>query len=341
MGAIHMAEEDQDKGTPSLRDTIVNAVNASKTDEAATPSETKTTEGKDSGRDDQGRFTKKADKVDKEAAPVDKTPAPKRPSSWKKDYWDRFDAMDEETRNYILQREDEVARGISNYKAEADRSKPLWDAIAPFQADLDKHGLNAADLTTRLFGAHRTLSLASAPEKLQMFAQLAQQYGVPLQQLVGQPTAYDNPLIQQLNQRVNELSGNLQQMTQAQQLAAQQEVDHTIADFASQSEKYPHFDAVREKMARLLQAGLAEDLPSAYDQAVRLDPDLYDQIIEARQAEKLEKERQEKDAAAKAAKEKAGSLKTSSPGPTTVSGAPKTLRETLQAAVEQHRSGRV
>lgn len=324
---------------PSLRDTIIAAV-----EQAEAPPETQTP---DRGRDDSGKFVKgeKKDAAAKAKEPKEPgngslTPTPsaaapiKRPSSWKKDYWEKYDALDEELRNYILQREDEAARGISNYKTEADKAKTLWEAIAPFQSDLEKNGIDPAKHIADLFGAHRTLALASPFERQQMFMRLAQDYQVPLQNLVqGTQGQQPNSYLVDLTNRLSNIERGFTEAQQREQASQEASVRKEVEDFAGQSEQFPHFEQVRLKMAALLQAGEADDLKSAYEKAVRLDDTLYEQMIEARHAEKLQKDRETKDAAAKAARERAVQVRGSSPTPRAPANT-KGLRNQLEAAFD-------
>ena len=294
-------------------------------------------------RGEDGKFVPKEKVEQNPDAQVDiqaEAPKPaKRPQSWKKDYWEHFDKLDPNLQQYILQREDEQTRGISNFKAEAERAKKLWDAIAPFQPELEQYGIAPEQHIQTLFNAHRTLALADPQSKISMFAKLAQDYGVPLQALVqGQTGQQMDPYVAQLAQQVNQLS---QSWTQAQQQAVeqqQQQVANEVQEFAGNTERFPHFEQVRLKMAGLLQAGMADDLESAYEQAVRLEPEIFEQMMQAKQTEQIQAEKKAKDDAAKAAKAKAVSVAGSTPGPQAATGV-KGIRANLEAAFDQHVSG--
>jgi len=54
-----------------------------------------------------------------------------------------------------------------------------------------------------------------------------------------------------------------------------------ISKVADDSAKFPHFEAVRETMAQLLESGLAQDLPSAYDRACWMVPEVREQMTHA------------------------------------------------------------
>ncbi len=339
---------------PSLRDQLSAAFEQTETP-VDKPEADKTPDGKPRdkeapgptakvGRDETGKFAKqekqeKQGETQKPATEPKSATPPKRPASWKKDYWEKYDALDEELRNYILQREDEATRGISNYKAEAERAKVLWDAIAPFQSELEQYKIDPAQHIQNLFSAHRTLALASPQEKLQMFARLAQEYQVPIQSLVAAFTgqqvqgAYD-PRVDQLWQELSGLKGTLEQERRTVQQREEEAVRNEVQEFAANTEKFPHFEQVRQRMAGLLQAGEADDLESAYEKAVRLDDTLFEQLAEQRHSAKLEAQAKAKDEAAKAARANAPQVRSSSPGPQG-GEKPKGLRAQLTAAFDE------
>ena len=199
----------------TLRDTIQASI-ASVT-EAQEPAQTVTPEPSEAAaqraRDEAGRFAKAekasadagqkaltdpkgqpAPAIAEPAAPAI-TPIP-RPSSWSKEMWPIWEKLNtgdaltaQEARQvaeYNAKRETQFASGVSTYKQIADNAKPLLDAIQPFQEDMQRHGIQAPEMVHRLMSAHRALSMGSPQEKLQQFATLAQQYGIPLQAFYDQ-----------------------------------------------------------------------------------------------------------------------------------------------------------
>lgn len=269
-------------------------------------------------RDEKGRFAKadvpsdqKPEEQKPEAQQEESAPQVKRPSSWKKEMWEKYDSLPPEVRDYILQREGESAQSLHGFRQQAESAKQLQDAIAPFMPELQQYNIHPAQWIQNLGNAHRTLALGSPQEKLQMFAKLAQEYGVPLEYLAqgAQPSQVD-PNTQWLTQQVQHLSQNWNHFQQQQQQQEQQQITSEISKFA---ETHEHFDAVRETMAGLLQSGLATDLQSAYDKAIRMNDEIWAQQ-QAAHAETAaqEKARQQAEAAAKA-KAAAVSPRSSSP----------------------------
>jgi hypothetical protein len=292
----------------------------------------------DKVRDERGRFAAKQAETEAkpEVDPVQKVETPpeqtrKPPSSWKKDYWDHWGKLDPNVQAYIEQREGEAAKGVSTYKQQLDSAAPILQAIQPFLPELQQHGLQPGQWIANLGNAHRTLALGTPEQKLQMFAKLATDYGVPLQGLTGGQVdpqmAQILPSVSKLEQRLSAFEA---QSAQAQQAQLQAQIDTFKASA-------PHFEAVQGTMAGLLQSGIATDLKSAYDKAIRLHPDIWQQH-QAEQAQADKAKRQAELAVKKAA---AASPKSSSPtGAVATGGGKKGLRDTLSEAFDNVATGR-
>lgn len=300
-------------------------------------------------RDEKGRFAPKAEepaKVETKPAdvqPVDKPaePAPveeiKPPSSWKKEMWGAYQKLatgqaltpDEAkaVAKYAADREGQFASGVSTYKQEAAKARELQEAIAPFAQDLQTHGVNPASWVRQLGAAHQMLVRGTPEQKIQMFQKLAHDYGVPIQSVA---TGEMDPIAQHLTplqQQMLELRSELNGWKQQQQLQEQSSMQKQIEGFASTHE---HFEAVRETMAGLLQSGLASDLDSAYDKALRMNDDLWQAEQQRRATENAEKQRQE--AAAKVARARANAVspRSATPAGTSTANGKKDVRSVLE-----------
>jgi hypothetical protein len=174
--------------------------------------------------------------------------------------------------------------------------------------------------------------MGSPEQKLEMFAQLANDYGVNLGALTGQ-TGYD-PQFSQLAQELNQIKNQWSSFQSSQEQQEQVQLQNEITSFSNDK---PYFDEVRETMAGLLQSGMADDLQSAYDKAIRLNDDVF-QRVQAEQAQKSEAAQREKVAAAKA---KVLSPKSTTPTASATNGgkSASSAREAIMAAMEQHSSG--
>lgn len=256
-------------------------------------------------RDEQGRFAAKqeAEQRAQEVKPAEQPqipPAPqapqpgvKRPHTWKKEYWPLWDRLStgqaltpEEAKklaDYSLQREGEFASGVSTYKAEAEQAKAIQTALAPFMPDLQRYQIDPGQWISNLGNAHRTLAMGSPQERVMMFKKLAAEYQVPLSALTeGAEPLNANPQVDWLTQKLTSLEQQQQQWLTSQQ---QQEQERILGQISAVRDEVgpngqplrPHFDEVKAQMSGLLQAGVAKDLKDAYDKAVRMDDQLWQQ----------------------------------------------------------------
>ena len=219
--------------------------------------------------------------------PQEYIPKVARPTTWKKEYlplWDKLDRaehLSEEDAhkllNYHVQRENEFKKGVSAYKAEADNARSLTEAIAPFVPELQKNGIHPAAWINNLGRAHMILSQAPYQQKVELFNKLAQDYGIDLNSAYSgeNTTQYQDPQAYALQQQLRQLQAQVEQVGSWKQQQENQVLMSEIQRFSSDVEKHPHFEAVREQMAQLLERGLANDLESAYVKAVRLNDEVW------------------------------------------------------------------
>jgi len=259
--------------------------------------------------------------ADKDEAQEEEVKPITRPSTWKKEYvqiWDKMEAGEQISKEdftkfaeYANQRESEYKKGVSTYKAEADRAKSYENAIAPYAQDLQRRGIQPTQYIENLVRAEQILSNAAYEQKVQVFQKLAQDYGIQLNGN-GQATQLD-PYTQQLMNQLNMVN---QEVSSIKGRFAQEENQRLMGEIErvrSDVEKFPHFDVVREEMAQLLELGKAQDLETAYKKAVRMNDDVW-----ALEQDRLLKEaRQTTIKAQQVAKAKAAAV---SPKSTTPSG---------------------
>mgnify|MGYP001589399638 CR=1 FL=1 len=281
------------------------------------------------------------------AVPV--KPKAQRPSSWKKEHWGDWEKLAGENpqlAEYLHQRESQYASGVSTYKAEAEAAKPILEAMQPFMAELKQHNLEPTRWIGELGNVHRMLALGTPQQKMQTLAQVAQAYGVPLQAFSDQNVQqqylaqaqfqrpYQPPQQQTLTpEAVNKI---------VQERLVQANSEQELTRFAADTAKHPYFDEVRNTMAQLLEANLADDLESAYDTA--LAHPRHSNLREAIQQQAVASQEEQRRAAeavrVQKAKAKAVSIQSATPSGGT-EDRPKGLRASLEDAWDQHAGGRV
>jgi hypothetical protein len=138
------------------------------------------------------------------------------------------------------------------------------------------------------------------------------------------------PALKTLYDQNSQIMGQWEQWQQAQ-------VSAEVAQMAqakdeSGNPRFPHFDAVRPHMAKLIEAGAASTLADAYEQAVWMNPQVRQQMIEAQyKAQEAQRLEAAKQAAAKAAR--ASNLPVSRPTPVTTPA--RSIDDTLSAVFDR------
>jgi len=306
-------------------------------------------------RDEAGRFAPKPkeEKPKEEVtapAPVTTTPqAPPvqgltRPTTWKKDYlpiWDKLSTgapltPDEAKKlaEYSNQRENEYKTGVSTYKAEAQAAKDLQEAITPFLPELQQNGIAPAAWIKQLGHAHYALAKGTPELKLQVFRELARQFNVPLGAILQQPNQVP-PIVNELLGQIADLKQQVTGVTSWRQKQETDSLTSEVQKFASNTAKYPHFEACRGTMAQLLESGLAQDLDEAYGKAEWMVPE----VREAKQLELTQRGSQQQ--AVTRARAAAVSPKSATPSGQVVTGEAKDRRSTISDALDEVAGGRV
>jgi len=314
-------------------------------------------------RDEKGRFVSREETPAEEASPqieakneVEAEPQEHelmdssipKPTTWKKDLlplWDKIAkgetlTPDESRKHleYLNQRENEFKKGVSVYKAEAERAKALEEAINPFVPELQAQGIHPAAWINNLGRAHMILTKAPYDQKVQMFHRLAQDYGVNLSgdaQPVTPTDAYTQQLMQQLYQVNQEVSTIKSRFEYEEQARLTNEIERVRSD----RERFPHFDMVREEMAQLLELGKAQDLETAYAKAVRLNDEVW--AVEQERLLTNAKKQASKTQQVARAKATAVSPKSVTPSGTQAKVEAKDRRSLLMAQMTEAESGRL
>ena len=314
-------------------------------------------------RNEKGQFVAEDETVAEEESPADTaedTAEPEsppdepeigdipKPTTWKKDLlplWDKIAKGETLTKDeskkhleYLNQRENEFKKGVSVYKAEAERAKALEEAINPFVPELQSQGISPAAWINNLGRAHMVLTKAPYDQKVQMFHRLAQDYGVNLNQInePQQPVdAYTQQLMQQLNQVNQEVSTIKGRFEQEEQTRLSNEIERVRSD----KERFPHFDMVREEMAQLLELGKAQNLETAYVKAVRMNDEVW--AVEQERLLSSAKKQASKSQQVARAKATAVSPKSVTPNGTQAKVEAKDRRSLIMAGLAEAESGRL
>lgn len=257
-----------------------------------------------------GKFVAK-EEADEEPAeePVWKRP----PSSWKRDYHEVWQTADPRLQEYAYKREEEMRAGIEPLKSKAQFADQINEAIQPYMNTIQGLGIDPPRAIKALMEADHALRYSPPDQKRAYLANLARQYGIDLGDIgvASQGGGPVDPNYYALQNELNNVRGEILTFKQQQEQAENQALLGEINNFATKAE---YFEEARPTMIQLLQSGVVGTLEEAYEKAIRLNDDLYQQVQQRSQAEAEAAKRESANRAAKAAKAAAVSVKSSTPG---------------------------
>jgi len=308
---------------------------------------TETEADRGDGRDAHGRFVKKGeeaadtDQQSSEAKPDDAQQATspdgkdegqaqqpsedQPPKSWRADEAAVWKDLPASAKATILRREQEAARLAGANDQERMFGREVAEVFRPHMEVINSFGVTPQHALRGLLDNDRILRFGSPEEKLAKARQLVTDYGIDLNQLAQFAAQPVDPQVAELQREIDAMraqiaptqSNNFSPLPpSAEEATILSEIEAFRSDPA-----HPHFDAVHGTMGRLLEAGAASDLESAYHAAVAMDPALRSTV--AYQAPQRPQE--DKTAAAR----RAAASVTASPG-ATGRATPATLRDELR-----------
>lgn len=269
----------------------------------------------------------------KEAAPVaPEVKVPKAPQSWKPAAREEWAKAPPAIREEVLRREAEVQRVMQESSEARQGFQRVKEAIQPFEQMIRTEGGEPVQAIQGLLQTAYALRTAPPQHKAQMIANMVRSFlpgreGLELLDAALTPGAAQPQMAQPQMPQQPMRDPRVDQMLAAQQQQAQLRAQTALAEV--QGEEF--FEDVREDMADIIEAGrkrgLDIDLRSAYNRAVRVNPDVA-KVIEQREA--AQRATQNGATQRKAA---ATSVR-SNPASPPVGGNEKDLREIIRAQME-------
>lgn len=246
------------------------------------------------------------------------------PQAWKPAQKAKWQALDPDIRQEISRREYETTRVLNETAQARQFVGQFQEAIQPYRARIQQVG-DPIKAVQNLLAVDHLLSTGPKTQKAQFLAKLVKDYDIDIVELDAAlaGTAPADPVKAQVEQLINERLSPYQQYVQQQQIREQQAQEYQQQQILKEVQAmstdpaYPHFEAVRETMADLIDTkvrrGVSIDLATAYNMAVAMDPELSQQVLTTQQ--EATRRRQAAEAHAKAQR----ALEASS----SVSGAPR------------------
>ena len=297
---------------PGLRESLVSAFDAAET----SAPERDTTEG--------AAPAKPASDTQSESV--------KAPQHWSKADHDVFATLPLAAQKRWVEREQEIDRGFQPKLQEAAqlrKEREEMDALfKPLSREMELKGITRGAAIKQLLAVEAYLR----EQPGEAFKWLAQNYGVDLAKLMQERSQNPaDPQVLSLNQKVQQLEGQLTGFTKAQEKA---QFDQQLAHVAKIAEEKgtdgkplrPYFDEVVNEINAVIQSG-ERDVAAAYSKAIRMNDKVWTQI----QADEALKTKQASDSANKEKVNRAKLASVGTQGVANGSARPKlSLREDLE-----------
>jgi hypothetical protein len=208
--------------------------------------------------------------------------------------------------------------GVQPLMEKARYADQYQEVMTPYMDTIRGLGIDGPKAVKALMEADHALRYSDPQQKQQLFLRLAQQYGVSFGDGSQLQQQMVDPNISALQQELNRVRGEVMSWKEEQEQVQNQSLLGEINNFAMRAE---HFEEARPTMISLLQSGVAATLEEAYEKAIRLDDNLYQQVQQGRQSQVETQQKVAANNAAKKARAAAVSVRSAAPGATTATKA--------------------
>lgn len=301
---------------PQRREVIAQAVAKREEKLAATDPATGKPRDAKTGQFVEGKVAVKTEAVAKTSPTGTEAPARKpMPRAWKQDYAPRWEKLDPDLGNFIAEledkREQDVLKGIEQYKSQAAYGNQLKQVLAPFEGMFtQQYGSVEKGIDTLL-----KISDFATRDPQGFMNWFAQQRGINLgaPAAAGDAAATADPIQQALNTalqpwlaRVSGLESQLQSFTQGQKVAQDQRALGSVNEFLQEKdgagaikrslpdERVDDFVAhIQTVRGRNPEWDDRRVLDAAYENLVWTVPEMRSARLEKEASEKREKDAQE------------------------------------------------
>lgn len=259
----------------------------------------------------------------------------KAPQGWAPAVREKWGSIPEDVRKEVLRREEDMAKGVRQLQERYAPMEQFVRGLEPFLNEARQAGVAPDQYIGTVLNSERVLRTADLPGKFQEILRIADQYGVPLRDVINQSVGAQvlPPANQQQAYIPPQVAQELQEMRQWRE---QFENDNTTSEIEAFSKDKEFFKDVYLQMATLLEGNVAEDLQTAYDMACWANPQVRDVLLARQGNEKKKEQLKGKQTAAAGA-----SIKPQGALDVKADNEEEDLEDTVRAAFAAQATGRV
>lgn len=233
------------------------------------------------------------------------------PTTWSKAAAEGWSTIPAHVREEIAKRENDMFRGLEQYREGARFAGDVQKALSPVADALRQHNIPPQAFVQNMVNTHLTLADVNTPveKRAELAMQLLKSYGIDIAPRAtgddGTP-AYVDPEVKALRE---ELAAVKSKINGAETQAAARERSERAAAITAFAEDpaHPYFDDVADDIALLIRgSGGTMSLQDAYERAVRANPVTFAKETARLQAEAVEKAQKEAAERVEAARKASG-----------------------------------
>lgn len=211
----------------------------------------------------------------------------KPPQGWRPEAKDKWATIPEDLRQEIVRREEASAAGVARMKQQMEPAERVYSVIAKNQEYFEHINTDPQVYVESMIRVEQTLALGNPAQRMEAIIKLAEDYGVPLRQVIDSAMGGKlNAVLQQSHQHHRtpatippEVAQELDALRNVQRTMVEKQAADEYHAFASDTSKRPFLEEVSEGMAELLERGLCTTYEEAYDMAVWRDPVLRQKSV--------------------------------------------------------------
>ena len=280
------------------------------------------------------------------------------PARWSQEAKDAFHKWPREAQEQILARNKDMEGDYTNKtKAVAQERKEFEElkqqysdidtALKPYVDDIRRAGFTPAQIITQTMAYH-DLARKDPHGFIREFVQqnqidpltLFDQNGQFQQQQMDPYTQQVMEQNQQLQQQFQQLQTQMQQQQESERLMVRSSIAQDIEAFRLAADEqgnpmHPYFEHVKDDMTALIRSGQAQDLPDAYNKAIRLNDDVYHAMQQQQQQAIARQRREEQVNQSLKAQHAAASAPSSPMGSNQASEDNSSVRDALNASLSE------
>lgn len=332
---------DQETEEPSLREALESAVEEHTEEQAPAVTEKPAASAESTPAAPTPAAGEQKVAPESAAAPV--TPSQpattelKAPAQWKPQVREKWNSLPREVQEEVLRREADSMRLIGSVGPKIRLADEVSQHIAPYADKIQEAGISPSAFLGDLFSSVKSLAQGSMQEKAEVVANIVQSYGVDLrmldQVLTGRISA--PPEVVEARRQMARAQAMMQTHQSTIEQQSEQEAERAVAAFGADP-KHEFLGEVRDLMADLIDSGRAKTLEDAYSAAIWAHEDTR-KILLQREAQSRAQAKSQRAAVARRASS-AVSGAPSIPGSASQKAENLSLRESLEAAFDEHSS---